>query len=216
VHHSKLEIACGTFWLLRRWVNSTYLKPETWSNVAAMFREENSVQLQDFLLPEISTSVLDALGRADEVSKLGHGRVPDYRAGTEESGWEIIGPPHMQRYLRLRQDKDSVGCTGGSGLGDILGMLQQELFGSIAFARLLGSLTDLEPKAVRSEVCKQSCTISVSVLICLIAVVVVCGWMSGAIGMAFDRIADASGRGCKGEALPPWSRLHGRPLWGPH
>ena len=137
-------------------MNATYLKPETWSKVAAMFREENSVQLQDFLLPDIATRVVDALSLTDKASKLGQGRIPEYRAGVEanqehdSSKWEIVGPPHMQRYLRLTQGKGET--TSGDTMGDILGNLRHELFQSVACARLLGALTDLEPKAMRSEV----------------------------------------------------------------
>ena len=124
-----------------------------------MFREENSVQLQDFLLPDIATRVVDALSLADEASKLGQGRIPEYTAGVEASQehdsdcckWEMVGPPHMQRYLRLKQGKGET--TSGDAMGDILGNLRHELFQSVACARLLGALTDLEPKAMRSEVC---------------------------------------------------------------
>lgn len=144
--------------LLRRWVNDMYLRPETWAKVAETFRAENSVQLQDFLLPEVAAEVVVALEAADEREGLGRGRIPGYRAGSGPEGegvaggrWEMVGPPHMQRYLRFERGTE----RGGGGIGALLSRIREELFHSGACARLLGALTDLEATAIRSEVMNE-------------------------------------------------------------
>eukprot|EP00192_Tetraselmis_astigmatica_P003656 CAMPEP_0117653098 /NCGR_PEP_ID=MMETSP0804-20121206/3004_1 /TAXON_ID=1074897 /ORGANISM="Tetraselmis astigmatica, Strain CCMP880" /LENGTH=580 /DNA_ID=CAMNT_0005459239 /DNA_START=84 /DNA_END=1826 /DNA_ORIENTATION=+ len=144
---------------LSQWINATYLKPETWAQVAATFRQENSVQLQGFLKPDISERIVSGIQTADASDHLGRGMVPRYDAGVGAAAgcscWEVVGPPHMQRFLRYKAaaaDTVAPGDDGEGGVGKILHDIQGKLFGSAACARLLGALADLEPKAVRSEV----------------------------------------------------------------
>jgi hypothetical protein len=67
--------------------------------------------------------------------------IPRHDTGeSKELGWEVIGPPHLQRYLSLSPGE------GGERLEIMLRELQS-LFQSKAFASLLACLTSLLPVA---------------------------------------------------------------------
>ena len=88
---------------LAPWVNPQYLQPGMMDQIAARFVGESSVQLHQFLRKDVAARVLAAARRSDRELKMGRGHVPpDYSGGlSEEGGWEGVGPPHKQRYLRL-------------------------------------------------------------------------------------------------------------------
>jgi len=132
-----------------------------WEKVAATFREENSVQLQGFLRDDVVAALLQHCQAADKTDRLGRGAVPDYQAGIgPEAGgagpaWQVVGPPHMRRYLTCSASPPTEGPpepAAGSSAASMLGAIRTCLFESPAAGRLLGALTDLQCTAVRSEV----------------------------------------------------------------
>lgn len=143
-------------------MNPTYLKPETWAKVSATFREENSVQLQDFLRGDIVAALTQHCQAADAADGLGRGAVPRYEAGIgpEAPGggkpaWRVLGPPHMRRYLTCSAPPApgaAADPAAGSSAAEMLSAIRSQLFETAAAGRLLGALTDLQPTAVRSEV----------------------------------------------------------------
>lgn len=77
-------------------------------------------------------------------------------------GWSVVGPAHMQRYLQYtgaaksRHEHFGAG-QGAASHGDAmpgvyLGMIRDELFKTPAFARLLRSLTNLQPTGSKLEI----------------------------------------------------------------
>eukprot|EP00887_Chlorella_sp_A99_P006370 scaffold3.g6370.t1 len=133
---------------LLKWVNPAYLSEDAWHKVAARFKEDGSVQLQNFLQPSLAAKVAAACAAADAADGLGGGRRPLYEAGLG-GGWAPLGPPHKQRYLRY-----AAGAAGADpeGPGALLAGLQAQLFGSTPFARLLAQLTTLGLRGHKGEV----------------------------------------------------------------
>ena len=84
---------------LARWVNPEYLHPENVLKIREKMEEDSSVQMREFLLPEIAAALRAATRREDEAEKLGGGRVPARSAGVG-GGWAAVGPTHKQRFLR--------------------------------------------------------------------------------------------------------------------
>ena len=84
---------------LARWVNPEYLNPENVLKIREKIEEDSSVQMREFLLPEIAAALRAAMRREDEAEKLGGGRVPARSAGVG-GGWAAVGPTHKQRFLR--------------------------------------------------------------------------------------------------------------------
>ena len=85
---------------LARWVNPEYLDPENVLKIREKMEEDSSVQMREFLLPEIAAALRAATRREDEAEKLGGGRVPNRAAAGVGGGWAAVGPTHKQRFLR--------------------------------------------------------------------------------------------------------------------
>eukprot|EP01045_Picozoa_sp_COSAG04_P006455 COSAG04_NODE_317_length_16987_cov_33.718025_13_plen_611_part_00 len=160
-----LTAADRTF--LARWVHPTYLKDASFEGVRKQFAEEGSVQLQKFLdaaRAEAITAAVTARDNAefDAGGWPGSRRKPEYRDGLadDNDGWGVVGPAHMQRYLRFDGKSPSGAhpagtCPAGkqsrrilsgyaackhsrvSLAGLALGAVKDVLFRSAAFARLL-------------------------------------------------------------------------------
>lgn len=133
---------------LARFVNPSYLEESNWGRVAARFQDDGSVQLQNFLAPAWAAQLAAAAAAADASDKLGRGQVPAYTAGMR-GGWQAVGPTHKQRYLRYAPEAAAAGSGGAAAaadgeddgtakaMGALLAKLQEELFSTAAFARLL-------------------------------------------------------------------------------
>ena len=88
-----------------------------------------------------------ALAAADAEAGLGRGQAPAYTAGIC-GGWAAVGPCHKQRYLRYTPGEAGAGGGGDDGggggaaakAGALLAQIKGELFGSVAFARLLSKV----------------------------------------------------------------------------
>eukprot|EP00854_Cymbomonas_tetramitiformis_P027018 gene27018-33235_t len=85
--------------VLKEFLNPSYLTAQALEAIADRFDEDGSVQLQQFLKPQLAKQLSAAADQSDEVAELGQGRPPAYEAGTAVAGWEPRGPPVKQRYL---------------------------------------------------------------------------------------------------------------------
>ena len=138
------------------------------------FAQEGSVQLQKFLCTERYHRLTALLAARDNTEfsadkwpairpkpkytdGLSSASTADVEGGTiGGDGWNVVGPAHMQRYLRFglshkvatdqgaRQDRP---CQAGKELATI----KDELFGSVSFARLMYAMTGLRPVGMTAE-----------------------------------------------------------------
>jgi hypothetical protein len=93
-------------------ISPSYLRVDTLKAVRAQLRSQGAVQLSGFLKPDIAAGLLGAAAAADLDAGLGEGAPPQYGAGIG-GGWRVVGPPHLQRYLRYApQQSGSVGAAG--------------------------------------------------------------------------------------------------------
>jgi len=67
--------------LLTRWLNPAYLKPESWSKVASAMEADGSVQLKQFLKPQVAAAIAAAARAQDKTEGVGGGKIPDFKAG---------------------------------------------------------------------------------------------------------------------------------------
>ncbi|KAL4426531.1 hypothetical protein ABPG77_008389 [Micractinium sp. CCAP 211/92] len=151
------ELGAEELAVLGKYVNPSYLQEGNWEKVLAKFKEDGSVQLQNFLKKEWAEQVAQAVAAADAEDKLGRGQVPAYDAGIR-GGWQAVGPCHKQRYLRYApaeagaaQGGDEAGGAAARA-GTLLAQIKQELFSSAAFARLVAKLTTIGLVGQQAEV----------------------------------------------------------------
>ena len=142
------------------------------------FAQEGSVQLQKFLCAERSQSLSAALAARDNAEfsadkwpamrpkpkytdGLNGGLVAEGEEGPID-GWSVVGPAHMQRYLRFglsgavapvsgsdqrSEARQECPCAAGKELATI----KDVLFGSVSFARLMYAMTGLRPVGMTAE-----------------------------------------------------------------
>mmetsp|Transcript_14009 Transcript_14009/g.46001 ORF Transcript_14009/g.46001 Transcript_14009/m.46001 type:complete len:567 (+) Transcript_14009:37-1737(+) len=143
--------------VLSEWVSAEYLKNDAIADINARFCEDSSVQLRNFLRPEIAGPILDAAREADAADALGASgsRPPSYAAGLASGSWKAVGPPHKQRYLRAETDAaaSTSAAEGPRPVGSLLTTVRNNLFRSAAFAKYVSLLAGGHlPKACRAEV----------------------------------------------------------------
>ncbi|KAJ2784545.1 putative component of NuA3 histone acetyltransferase complex [Coemansia interrupta] len=98
-----------------KWINTDYLSQAIQCQIQATFLEQSSVELRDFLRPEVYTSLVSSLG---------------------EPFWDqaqLRGPAHLRRYLEAEPASD---CSVVNQLSTF--------FKSASFGRLLAALTSLD------------------------------------------------------------------------
>ncbi|BGP19274.1 hypothetical protein JCM10213_008208 [Rhodosporidiobolus nylandii] len=135
-------------------LNSAYLTPKVLSHLRTSFVESSHLVLADFLHPTLASEIeklirerdaaLEDGRRGAEVGGSKTNKIPAHSYGeSEEEGWQVVGPPHLQRYLSLAPSAPS------SASDRLAALLRQvhDLFTSPAFAALLASLTSLLPTA---------------------------------------------------------------------
>jgi hypothetical protein len=139
------------------------------------FAQEGSVQLQKFLCPERSQCLSAALAARDNAEfsadkwpairpkpKYTDGLSSNLTAEGEEvtiDGWSVVGPAHMQRYLRFGLSDDVAPASGSDqnveerpcAAGKELATIKDVLFGSVSFARLMYAMTGLRPVGMTAE-----------------------------------------------------------------
>ncbi len=144
---------------LSQWINPAYLGAGAVGQIRARFAEEGSILLHDFLLPAVADSVRAAALARDKADAVGGGRKPPGHGVGFGRGWEPVGPPHKQRYMRFTT-RGGDGGGGGEGEGDaaalcsagvLLAAVRDELFASPRFAAYLEALTGQPLATVRGE-----------------------------------------------------------------
>ncbi|GMH35924.1 hypothetical protein BSKO_03792 [Bryopsis sp. KO-2023] len=128
--------------LLSNWVNPSYLKDDSIESIYQKFLSEGSIQLQDFILPSVLNGILEE-AKAIDARQLGRKPPTRYDLGTD-GGWEAVGPPHKQRYMRFN--------GGDEKCGALMKTLTETLFQSPEFACLLHHMTGAIPDGFYSEV----------------------------------------------------------------
>ena len=149
---------------LRPFLNPAYLTSKILTLLRTQFIEQSHLVLADFLHPSIATE-LEVLIRARDaemekgprrgmmVNGQKVDRIPPHTAGEDaETGWKVVGPPHLQRYLALSPSApSSVNADVEDRLSALLRQIHS-LFTSPAFASLLASLTSLLPTAYTTSI----------------------------------------------------------------
>lgn len=124
---------------LSRYINKTYLRPESIQEISKRFEEESSVQLRHFFNEEWEKKVSTVLKEDDEKCCIGRDRpVLDYKVGVSEE-WLPVGPAHKQRFLEYIGEAKKDGNTSGS----LLKFLKEAVMQSSEFGKLLKSFTSL-------------------------------------------------------------------------
>lgn len=147
---------------LTTWINPVYLSDAAAAKIQAQFKEDGSVQLQNFLNKHRADEIVSAITKVDEADEVGCGKIPKYDVGIGY-GWRGIGPSHKQRYLRYSPYGDGSNGNNHNGTnnsagapsehaGELLHRVQQDVLSSAAFARLIRRLTTLTMLGHRSEV----------------------------------------------------------------
>ncbi|BGP42707.1 putative component of NuA3 histone acetyltransferase complex [Rhodotorula kratochvilovae] len=135
-------------------INPAYLTPKVVSHLRTSFCESSHLVLADFLAPALAREIEELIRAQDAALETGRrgavvggsrvNKVPAHSTGEDAAaGWEVVGPPHLQRYL-------SLSSAAPAGASDRLAELLRQvhaLFTSPAFAALLASLTSLLPTA---------------------------------------------------------------------
>jgi len=132
---SKFELSKRDILFLSNWVSAEYLNRANIIAIRKNFRMEKCVQLRDFLKPELSKKIDDLLfGKMRQ-------RTSNLEANKRDSrNWKVVGPPHMQRYLKLENNEkyyrnDVEFCALASSL-------EANVFKSDAYNRWLFAVTD--------------------------------------------------------------------------
>jgi len=140
---------------LSQWLAPEYLNDTHMQTVASQFADSSYAVLAQFLRPDVFSALLEMLGAADTADGFSQDSaeapLPCYGAGACD-GWEVIGPPHLRRYLRYEgeasaEDGQAAPGAAHSRLGRQLAQLSGQLFGSLAFRRWLRACTRLEPRS---------------------------------------------------------------------
>lgn len=124
---------------LSRYINKTYLRPESIQEINKRFEEESSVQLRHFFNEEWENKVSKLLREDDEKCCVGRDKpVLNYTVGASEE-WLLVGPAHKQRFLEYVGEAKKDGNTSGS----LLKFLKETVMQSCEFGKLLKSFTSL-------------------------------------------------------------------------
>lgn len=141
---------------LKKYINETYLKPESMEEIRKRFEEESSVQLRHFLTKEWEEVIKVSSAKEDHDDKLGSGLPAlDYNVGENEC-WKILGPSHKQRFLEYNrncEERKEDEEQNAKDVGMLLQQLKEKLFQSKTFSKFLMSITSLcRPTGCRGRV----------------------------------------------------------------
>merc|ERR1712232_527492 len=137
---------------LGRWIAPEYLGQAQVEEVAVRFVDASYAVLTHFLRADVFTRLAEGLRQVDAtIGVTGKGAESgpiDYNAGAV-GGWDLVGPPHLQRYLRFTDAQTETANTYDSSektLGVGMREIADTLFRSVAFKRWLKASTRLAPK----------------------------------------------------------------------
>jgi hypothetical protein len=151
---------------LRPFLNPAYLTSKILTLLRTQFIEQSHLVLADFLHPSIATELETLIRARDAEMEKGPrrgmmvngqkvDRPPPHTAGENaETGWQVVGPPHLQRYLALLPSAPPSSVNADAEADRLSTLLRQihSLFTSPAFASLLASLTSLLPTAYTTSI----------------------------------------------------------------
>lgn len=151
---------------LRPFLNPAYLTSKILDLLRTQFIEQSHLVLADFLHPSIATELEGLIRARDAEMEKGPrrgmmvngqkvDRIPPHTAGEDaETGWQVVGPPHLQRYLALSPSAPPSSVDAAAEEDRLSTLLRQihSLFTSPAFASLLASLTSLLPTAYTTSI----------------------------------------------------------------
>ena len=132
---------------LSRWINPEYLSQDGMEKVRQYFAEQKSVQLLDFMLPNIANELKTKIER-EECRNRRESQFYEYGIGL---GWKVQGPPQLCRYLKYEPSSSNV-FFERSKLGDLLENIKNEVFSSEAFAVWIQKITGSSCQLYHSEV----------------------------------------------------------------
>eukprot|EP00056_Hartaetosiga_gracilis_P000963 m.41550 g.41550 ORF g.41550 m.41550 type:complete len:603 (+) comp10436_c0_seq1:142-1950(+) len=147
---------------LSNWVNSVYLSDESIQAIGKKYEEESSVQLKNFLRDDIATTITKQCEAMDTADGYMTEALPNDNAGfvpndteltkeqEQEGVWRVLGPAHMQRYVRYVGGEDVEEGKGGRSNAK-LAEVEVSLFRSEAFARYLAAITEASIGACKTE-----------------------------------------------------------------
>ncbi|KAG8470349.1 hypothetical protein KFE25_008770 [Diacronema lutheri] len=154
--------------LLERWLNPTYLEPKALAKIQAQFATHSCMQLRGFLRDDVAGRIAELTRAADASDAIGTAPPDELFArlcGKHDlgvrDGWHVVGPPHMQRFLRYDHPphagrtsgaRASEPLAGESDVGNALAQLRATLVTSPAFQKYLLALTQLRTVGARSAI----------------------------------------------------------------
>eukprot|EP00928_Gymnodinium_smaydae_P039022 TRINITY_DN26761_c0_g1_i1.p1 TRINITY_DN26761_c0_g1~~TRINITY_DN26761_c0_g1_i1.p1 ORF type:complete len:650 (+),score=173.76 TRINITY_DN26761_c0_g1_i1:288-1952(+) len=143
----EMPLSKDDFEFLKRWLAPEYLDASQLSVVAERFADASYAVLAGFLRADLFEELQKALEEADQRSCGSDQALPAFDAGACD-GWNLVGPPHLRRFLRYDGAAEDAGATVSPErrLGSRLRQLSAELFGSAAFRRWLAACTRLAPE----------------------------------------------------------------------
>ncbi|KAJ3063699.1 hypothetical protein HDU98_000499 [Podochytrium sp. JEL0797] len=145
---------------LKPFVNPLYLKPNIISQANERFCDESSIQLTSFLEPSLAAAISAATAHQDEQSGFllktpRPDTVPalpaNYQAGVHKH-WTPTGPSHKHRFMQLNALPATSPIKSHTDPSIDLSAIQQTLFESKPFLRLIHLITSLQPTTLRSRV----------------------------------------------------------------
>lgn len=81
------ELSDADMQLLSRWLNPAYLKSANWSKVVSAMDADGSVQLKQFLKPQLAAAIAAAAKAQDAAEGVGGGKIPEFQAGYGPGGF---------------------------------------------------------------------------------------------------------------------------------
>ena len=144
-NHGQLELSKADYDYLARFINTTYLKPQSLSDIKVRFEEDSSIQLRHFLNAEWSNNIQTRALQRDDIDGVGKSApVLNYSIGESDS-WKPVGPSHKQRFLEyINQERIQSETNETNDPGRSLHKLRRDLFESSVFARYISKLTSLD------------------------------------------------------------------------
>ncbi|PWN30754.1 hypothetical protein BDZ90DRAFT_229751 [Jaminaea rosea] len=152
---------------LKPFLNPSYLAPKTQAQLFEKFGDESHILLSDIFNSKVAAAMEKGLKALDDEAgfrwwQRGKGEegivIPSQDAGVSKD-WELIGPPHRQRYVSLRaSQKPRLPSAANPTLPntipyeeplELLDLLRTTVLPSPAFRHFLANISQLVPLAHR-------------------------------------------------------------------
>ncbi|CAO1619471.1 unnamed protein product [Parajaminaea phylloscopi] len=151
---------------LKHFLNPSYLSPKTQAQLFEKFGDESHILLSEIFNSKVSAALEKGLKSLDDDAGLrwwtkGKGEegitIPSHEAGVD-SQWQLVGPPHRQRYLSLRASQPPSPSSSNPTLpatlpfddaAELLQLIRGVVMPSPAFRHFLANITQLVPLSHR-------------------------------------------------------------------